>query len=127
MMVDSDIHRHFGHFDIDHNQWVELSLPFTNVRNLFLAEDVALHVTTALQGFCGEEVTQVLPTLRTLLIKGLQSSGPTREAAESFAAARQRFGHPVAIQRWEEESDTEYSPDGSEQELDSEWENDSGQ
>ena len=62
-MVDSDIPRHFGQFDTGHNQWVELLLPFTSVKNLFLAEDVALHVTTTLQGFYGEEVTQVLPTL----------------------------------------------------------------
>jgi hypothetical protein len=124
VMVDSDNPQHFGQFDIDHNQWMELLLPFTNVKNIFLAEDVALHVITTLQGFCGEEVTQVLPTLRSLLIKGLQPSGLTQEAVESFVAAYQCFGHSVAIHHWEEGSDMEYSPDESEQELDSEWESD---
>jgi hypothetical protein len=112
----------FGQFDIDPSQWVELLYSFTNVKNLFLDEDVGLHITTALQGLVGESVTQVLPAVQSLSIEELQSSGPTREAAESFVAARQRFGRPVAIHPWED-SDTEYSPDESE--LDSEWESDS--
>ena len=123
--IDSDNPQHFGQSDIEHSQWEEILYPFTNVKNIFLDEDVGLHITTVLQGLVIERVTQVLPTLLSLFIKGLQSAGPTRKAAESFVAARQRFGHPVAIHRWEEESDTEYIPDDSEQELDSEWESDS--
>ena len=117
--------QHFGQFDIGPSQWEEFLYPFTDVKILFLDEDVGPHITTVLQGLVGERVTQVLPTLQSLFIKGLQSSGPTREAAESFVAARQHFGHPVTIHRWEEESDSEYIPDESEQELDSEWESDS--
>ena len=91
---------YFGQFDIDHNQWEELLYPFTNVKNLYLAEDVGLHIATALQALVGESVTQMLPNLQSLFIKKLQPSGPTREAAESFVAARQRFGRPIAIQSW---------------------------
>ena len=96
--------QHFGQFNIDHGQWVELLYPFTNVKNLYLDEDVGLHTATALQGLIGESVTQVLPELQRLFIKGLQPSGPTWEAAESlmsFVAARRRFGHPIAIHCWE--------------------------
>jgi hypothetical protein len=70
--------------------------PFANVKNLYLAEDVGLHTVTALQGLVGENVTQVLPALQSLFIKG------TREAAESFVAARQRFRSPIALHCWEE-------------------------
>src|SRR5260221_12868670 len=94
--------RHFEQFDIEHNQWEELLYPFTNVKNLYLAEDVGLHTATALQGLVGGSVTQVLPALQSLFITGLQPSGPTWEAAQSFVAARQRFGRPIAIHRWEE-------------------------
>lgn len=120
MTIDSDHPQHFRQFDIGPNQWEELLCPFTDVRNIFLAEDLGVHITTILQGRIGERVTQVLLTLQSLFIKGVQSSGSTRKAAESFVTARQRFGHPVSIHRWEE-SDTEYIPDESEQELNSEW------
>ena len=122
--INSGDPQRFEQFDIDPIQWVDLLYPFTNAKNLFLAEDVGLHISTALRGLVGESVTQVLPTVQSLSIEELRSPGPTREAAESFAAARKRFGRPVAIHCWED-SDTEYSPDESEQELDSEWESDS--
>jgi len=91
---------HFGQFDIEHSQWEELLHPFTNVKNLYLHDAVGLHSVTALQGLAGESITQVLPALQSLFIKWFQPSGPTREAAESFVAARQRFGRPIAIQSW---------------------------
>jgi len=93
----------FGQFDIEHSQWEELLYPFTNVKNLYLAQEVGLHIVTALQGLVGESVTLVLPALQSLSIEGLQPSGPTREAAESFVAARQRFGRPIVIHSWEGE------------------------
>ena len=92
---------YFGQSDIEHSQWAELLYPFTNVKNLYLAQEIGLHAVTALQGLVGESVTQVLPALQSLWIKGLQPSGPTREAAESFVAARQRFGRPIVIHSWE--------------------------
>jgi len=87
----------FWRFDIEHSQWVELLYPFTNVKNLYLDEDVGVYVATALQALAGESVTQVLPALQSLFIKGPQPSGPTWEAAESFVAARQHFGRPITI------------------------------
>ena len=102
VVIKSGNPQHFGQFDIEHSQWEELLYPFANVKNLYLAEEVGLHTITALQGLVGESVTQMLPALQRLLIKGLQPSGPTREAAESFVAVRQRFGRPIAVHSWEE-------------------------
>jgi len=98
-----------------------LLYPFTNVENLYLDEDVGLHIATALQGLVGENVIQVLPRLQSLFIKGLQPSGPTSEAAKSFVVARHRFGCPIAIQPWGEDSEVEYSSHVFEEELGYEW------
>jgi len=119
--INSGNRRHFGRFDIEHSQWEELLYPFTNVENLYLDEDVGLHIATALQGLVGENVIQVLPRLQSLFIKGLQPSGPTSEAAKSFVVARHRFGCPIAIQPWGEDSEVEYSSHVFEEELGYEW------
>jgi len=87
--------------DVEHGQWLELLYPFTAVKNLYLAERVGLHVATALQELAGESVMQVLPALQIVLIKKFQQSGPMWEAIESFVAARQRFGYPIVVHRWE--------------------------
>jgi len=89
--------QHFRQFDIEHSQWVEFLYPFTNVKKLYLSEEIGLHTVTALQGLVGESVTQVLPALQSFSIEGLQPSGPMWGAAESFVAARQRFGCPITI------------------------------
>ena len=122
--INSGDAQHFGQFDIDPSQWVELLHLFTNVENLYLAEDVGLHTVTALQGLVGESVTQMLPALQRLFLEGLQPRGSTWEAAVSFVAARQRLGCPTVIHRWEEERESEDGFDESEQEPDSEWESD---
>ena len=93
---------HFGQSNIEHSQWEELFYPFTNVKNLYLTENLGLHIVTALQGFVGESVTHVLPALQSPFINGLRSSRPTREAANSFVAARQRFSSPIDVHHWEE-------------------------
>ena len=122
--INSDNSRHFGRFDIEHSQWEELLYPFINVKNLYLDEDVGLHAAIALQGLVGESLMQMLPALQSLFIKGLQPSGPTWDAAESFVVARHRFGCPITIHSWGEDSEMEYSSHVSVQELDVEWYND---
>lgn len=89
-----------GQDDMEHSQWLELLYPFNSAKNLYLNEEVGLRVATALNGLAGASVIEVLPALQGLFIKGLQPSGPTWEAVESFVAARQSFGCPTAVQRW---------------------------
>lgn len=95
-----------GQDDMEHSQWLELLYPFTTVKHLYLREEVWLHVAIAMRELDGESITQVLPALQNLSIKGLQPSGPTWDAVESFVSTRQRFGCPIAVHR-REESDTE--------------------
>ena len=99
---DTRIPLHFGHGDIEPSQWLELLYPFTTVKNLYLDDKVGLRVSTALQGLTGESAKQVLPVLHNIALKGLQESGSTSEALESFVAARECFGFPIAVCCWEE-------------------------
>jgi hypothetical protein len=52
--------------DIENNQWLELFLPFTTVRNLYLSKGFAPRVMLALQEFVGDRATGVLPALQYL-------------------------------------------------------------
>jgi len=91
--------RSWKEVNMEHSQWLELFYTLTTVRTLCLlvSEEVGLRVASALQEIAGEDVTQVLPALQVLSIPGLLTWGPMREAVGSFAAARQRFGRPIAV------------------------------
>ena len=52
----------------------------------------------------GNMTTEVLPVLRTLLLEGLQPSGPVRESTKAFSAAIQLSHQTVVLQRWESRS-----------------------
>ena len=57
---------HHREDDIENNQWLELFLPFTTVRNLYLSKGFAPRVMPALQEFVGDRATGVLPALQHL-------------------------------------------------------------
>jgi hypothetical protein len=52
--------------DIENNQWLELFLPFTTVRHLYLSKGFAPRVMVALQEFVGDSAMGVLPALQYL-------------------------------------------------------------
>jgi len=87
--------------DMDSSQWLELFRLFVAAQSLHVSEGLVSHVARALQDLTGQMAMEVLPLLRTLLLEGLQSSGPVHEAIKSFATARQLSHQPVVIQRWE--------------------------
>ena len=86
--------------DIESSQWLELLGPFTAVKRLYMSPKFAPGIATALQGLVAEAVAEVLPALQTVFLKTLPSE-PIQEAIEKFAAARQLFGHPITVPRWE--------------------------
>lgn len=87
--------------DIDNTQWLEVLHPFPAVKNLYLSEDLALRVAPTLKELAEEAAADVLPTLQSLFLEGLQSSGPVQEAIGHFVTARQLSDHPVTVDRWE--------------------------
>jgi hypothetical protein len=93
--------------DIENSQWLELFHPFAAVKDLYISSEFTPRIAPFLQEFVGERVTEVLPTLQTLFLEGQLSlaPGPVQEAIGLFVAARQLAGHPIAVSRWERETD----------------------
>jgi hypothetical protein len=83
--------------DMETPLWQELFHPFTALQDLYLAEDVALRVVSALQQLDETRVTEMLPALQNIFLEGSQSSG----AAQQFVAQRQLSGHLIAVHSWD--------------------------
>ena len=86
--------------DIENIQWLELFLPFTAVKTLYVCKEFAPSISLALQELVGERVTGVLPVLESIFLEEPHASGLVREAIGQFVAARLLLGHPVAISHW---------------------------
>jgi hypothetical protein len=87
---------HWQH-DMERYQWLEVLQPFNAVKNVYLSEELALHVVPALEELVGDGTTDVLPALRNLFLEGHQLPGPIRKALEKFVTERQLSGYPVVI------------------------------
>jgi hypothetical protein len=90
---------------IEGTQWLELLLPFTAVKNLYLSKEFAPGIAATLQELVGARITEVLPSLHDIFVEGLEPSGPFHENIEQFVAARQLSDHPIAISVWDKEDE----------------------
>jgi hypothetical protein len=88
--------------------WLQLLLPFTAVKNLYLSKDFAPGIATALQELVGSRTTEVLPSLQNIFVEELEPSGPVQEKIGQFVAARQLSDHPIAFYVWDKSSDMEW-------------------
>ena len=88
---------------IDNTLWLELLLPFTAVKDLYLGKEFAPGVAVALQDLIGG-ITEVLPSLQNIFVEGLEPSGPFQENIGRFVAARQLSDHPIATSDWDKDS-----------------------
>ena len=86
---------------IENTLWLELLLPFTAVKNLYLSKDFAAGIATALQELVG--ITAVLPDLQNIFVEGLEPSGPFQENIGRFVAARQLSNHTIGISDWDKD------------------------
>jgi len=89
----------YPHGGTKNAQWLAILRPFTAVKDLYVSEGLISHIPFALQDLVGERVTEVLPALRNLYLRGLPLSGTARIAVETFVTARKRSGHPVTAYR----------------------------
>ena len=90
--------------NIENTLWLELLLPFTSVKNLYLSEKFARRIVPALQELVEGRRIEVLPALENIFLEGLESSGPVEKCIEPFVAMRQVTGHPVAVTHWDRSS-----------------------
>jgi hypothetical protein len=90
-------------YDTDDITWLELLHPFTAVKDLYLDNRSVLHLRPMLQKLTEERATYVLPALRRIFVQyyGQPENAKAEGAIESFIAARQFYGHPVAVHNWE--------------------------
>ena len=86
---------------VDDPNWLVLLSPFVSVKSLYMFERPWYYVEEVLAKVSGESVTEVLPALQNLLVKGVWPSDLVEETIATFVSARQLYGHPVVVQRWE--------------------------
>ncbi|KAI9436097.1 hypothetical protein F5148DRAFT_1380334 [Russula earlei] len=91
---------HWKGGDMDTTEWLELLDLFTSVEDLRLSDQIAQGVCQALEELTGERVTEVLPALQNIFLKGLEPLESVPKYIEGFVAARKISGHPVAVHRW---------------------------
>ena len=70
------------------------------MENLYLSEELASRIGSALQELVVGGTAEVLPTLQNMFLEGLESSGAVQESIGQFVSARQVVGHPIAVSRW---------------------------
>ena len=96
--------RVWENYAIENNtRWLELFLPFTLVKDLYLSKGFAPGIATALQGLVGERITEVLPSLQNIFVEGLETSRTFEENIGQFIAARQLSDRPIAISVWDKD------------------------
>jgi hypothetical protein len=94
-------------------EWLDLFLPFTAVKNLYLSEKFAPRIAPALHELTGgrTRTTQMLPALQNVLLEGfLPSSEHVQEGIAQFISARQLANHPVATSVWPRPLDRDLRP-----------------
>jgi hypothetical protein len=89
---------------IEDSLWLQLLLPFTAVKNLYLSKEFAPCIAAALHELIEGRITEVLPSLQNIFVENLGPSGPFREKIGQFIAARQLSNHPIAISDWDKNS-----------------------
>jgi hypothetical protein len=87
--------------DIENTEWLDLLLPFTAMKDLYLSKQFSPRIAPALQELTGGRTTEVLPALKNVLLEGFQPSVPVHEGIAQFVSARQLTNHPVAISVWD--------------------------
>jgi hypothetical protein len=80
---------------IENIEWLELLLPFTAVKDVYLSKQFAPRIAPALQELT-EGGTDVLPTLQNIFLEGFQRSEPVHKGIVQFISTRQ-----LTISIWE--------------------------
>jgi hypothetical protein len=89
---------------IENTLWLQLLLPFTAVKDLYLSKEFGPGIAAALQELVGGRITDVLPSLQKIFVEGLEPSGPFQKSIGQFVTARQLSGHPITISVWNKDS-----------------------
>src|SRR5258708_1318744 len=83
--------------DIENTEWLQLLLPFTAVKNLYLPKQFGPRIAPALQELTGGRMAEVLPTLQNIFLEGFQPSESVQEGIGHFISSRQLTNPPITI------------------------------
>jgi len=86
---------------IESTEWLDLLLPFTAVKNLYLSKQISPRIALALQELTGGRTTEVLPSLQNVLLEEFRPSKPVHESIAQFVSERELTNHPVVISVWD--------------------------
>jgi hypothetical protein len=87
---------------IENTLWLQLLLPFSAVKNLYLSKEFSRGIAAALKELTGSRITEVLPSLQNIFVQELELLGPFQENIGQFVAARQPLSdHPITVSGWD--------------------------
>jgi hypothetical protein len=86
---------------VENTEWLDLLLPFTAVKNLYLSDDFSPRIAPALQELTGGRTTEVLPALQNVFLEGFKPSEPIQDGIAQFISARQFANHPITVSVWD--------------------------
>jgi hypothetical protein len=87
---------------IENVLWLTPLLSFTTLKNLYLSQELAPRIMSALQELVESMTTEVLlPTLQNIFLEGFRPLGPVPKAIGQFVTARQVTGHPIVVAPWD--------------------------
>ena len=89
---------------IENTLWLQLLLPFTAVKDLYVSKEFGPGIAAALQELVGARITDVLPSLQNIFMERLKASRPLEENIGRFVAARLLSDHPITISAWDKDS-----------------------
>ena len=95
---------------IENTQWLQLLLPFTAVKNLYLSRVFVLGIAAALQKLIGGRMTEVLPSLQNIFVEEVRPWGLINDFKDDvgqFIEARRLSDHPITISVWDKDSDSD--------------------
>ena len=94
---------------IEDTLWLQLLLPFTAVKNIYLSNEFAAGIAAALKELV-EGRTEILPSLQNIFVEGLELPGSFQESIRQFINARQLSDHPIAISDWNRDTNPGLNP-----------------
>jgi F-box-like len=107
LVIDRDFAIDQPETEIDPTVWLQLFHSFPSVQRLRINSYFERSIAAALGGLTGESAADVFPSLHSLVIEAhgfqwlspIDTAAPALEGIQSFVAARQHSGHPVAVSR----------------------------
>ena len=85
------------------SQWLDLLGPCTSVEDLYLSQNFSPQIVLALHGIAGEGMTELLPSLKNILLESASPPGLVEEAIGQFIAALGLSSRPIAVLNWDRE------------------------